>query len=65
MPMNRILQHFTDAKGKKSGAQPVPPAGFTAVPTAPLAKIDVHCEEQHSIYEMAYLLARMGYVVGK
>lgn len=62
MPANRITHHF---KARKSSTPPAPPAGFAAVEIAPLAQLDVRCEEQRSVYEMAYLLARMGYIVGK
>ena len=62
MPTNRISQHF---KVRKTNSPPVPPAGFAAVNIEPLAQLDVRCQNQRSVYEMAYLLARMGYVVGK
>lgn len=62
MPTNRI-SHLIEVR--KPSSPPVPPAGFVAVEVAPLAQLDVRCQDQRSVYEMAYLLARMGYVVGK
>ena len=63
MSANRITEHF----GRKSNPArvPEPPAGFAAVPMHPLKEGGANCQSARSIYEMAYLFARMGYVVGK
>jgi hypothetical protein len=63
MPKNRISHLMRGRTPKKSSLPSATPTGFAAVEIAPLAQLDVRCEDQRSVYEMAYLLARTGYVV--
>ena len=65
MPTNRISHLFGTKTSRRPSSPPAPPTGFAAVAVAPLAQLDVRCQNQRSVYEMAYLFARMGYVVGE
>ena len=65
MSVNRIA-HFYDAQtSDQSAGQPRAEAGFTTLPVQSMPELVDQCRAMSSVYEMAYLFARMGYVVGE
>lgn len=65
MSANRISHLFQQSSGRKEAQQPKPEKGFAAVPLQPLEDVTDRWSDLKILYEMAYLMARTGYVVGE
>lgn len=63
MSANRISHLFEQPSSKKPARQPKPEKGFAAVPIQPLEDVADRWQELKVLYEMAYLMAKTGYVV--
>lgn len=62
MPINR-LTHLFDHPPRRPARKPVVDPGFSTVPLKSMPEVADQCNAMRSVYEMAYLFARMGYVV--
>jgi len=63
MPANRISHLFETSAAETEDRPSAPEKGFTAVPMQPLEDVSARWAELKILYEMAYLMARTGYVV--
>ena len=63
MPANRISHLFESQTTDETPRETTAPAGFTAVPLQPLEDVSARWNELKILYEMAYLMARTGYLV--
>lgn len=64
MSANRIA-HLFDRPEEGAAAQAATAPGFESLPLNSVPEIAEQCQSSQSVYEMAYLFARMGYVVGE
>lgn len=65
MSVNRIAHLFDAETSNQPARQPRAEAGFTTLPVQSMPELVDQCQAMSSVYEMAYLFARMGYVVGE
>jgi hypothetical protein len=65
MSVNRIAHLFDAEASKELARQPRAAAGFETLPVQSMPELVDQCHAMSSVYEMAYLFARMGYVVGE